>query len=835
MQIVVPFSESNAKMKSLLGGKGANLGEMFLMGLPIPDGFTITTEVCNYFLENNTFPESFLDVVRSSIKKLEEKTNKKFGDDNNPLFVSVRSGASISMPGMMDTILNLGLNDKTVEVLAEKTGDSVFAYNSYERFLRMYGEIVLNLDKDLLRKTSNIEDLKTLVKIPADAFNQLIMAIEAVFNSWNNERAIKFRDINQIPHNLGTAVNIQEMVFGNLNDKSGTGVLFTRNPLSGDNSLYGEFLEKAQGEDVVAGIRTPYEIRKLRERGPDLYKELEDISEKLETNYKDVQDIEFTIEDGKLFILQTRSAKRTIQASIKVAYEMAQEGLITKEEAVRRIDVSQIDKMLHPQIDQGQDLSFFCKGLSASPGAATGKIVLDADKAYEWVHERDEKVILVRKETCPEDIHGMHVSEGILTATGGTTSHAAVVARSLGTPCVCGANELKIDYEKRTIQVGDLSLKEGDEITIDGTNGNVYLGTAEMIEPEMTNEFIEILKWAKEISRMDVRVNADNAKETKLAIEFGANGIGLCRTEHMFFEEDRINFMREMILAKDKESRKVSLSKLLPFQKNDFREIFKVAEGKPVVIRLLDPPLHEFLTFEDDQLEVVAKKLSIEVGIFKSLIEDLKEVNPMLGHRGCRLAITYPEIYEMQAQAVVEAAIEANDAGIGVHPEIEIPLVSSAEEVRILREIIENVIQEYKLGFNVKIGVMIELPRACINADKITDFSDFLTFGTNDLTQTTFGFSRDDSSKFLPEYIEKGLILDDPFKTIDTEGVGELMRMAVERARNAKPDIEFGICGEHGGEHKSIQFCEDIGLSYVSCSTYRIPGAIISAAQAKLA
>lgn len=851
-------------MKELLGGKGANLAEMTSLDLPVPFGFTITTQVCDYFLRNNGYPIGFDKQLDESLKALEEKMGKKLGDSENPLLVSVRSGAAQSMPGMMDTVLNLGLNDETAPGLAKKTGNERFAYDAYRRFITMFANVVLGIsheffenELDKMKESKglkldtdlDVDDLKNLVKLykaivknetgndfPQQPQEQLNLAVEAVFSSWNNERAITYRRISNIHGLLGTAVNIQAMVFGNMGETSGTGVAFTRDPSTGEKMFYGEYLMNAQGEDVVAGIRTPQPITALKEVLPDVYDELFEIKDRLEKHYKNMQDIEFTIEEGKLYFLQTRNGKRTAQAAVRVAVEMVNEGLLTKEEALLQIDPNQLNQLLHPHLDPKAKKEVIAKGLPASPGAASGKVVFSADEAYEWATNRDEKVILVRKETSPEDIHGMHSAVGILTAMGGMTSHAAVVARGMGKCCVAGCKDIIVNKKHRKIQIGDIEVNEGDVITLNGTTGEVMLGAVDMILPEISGEFETIMKWSDEVRTLEVRTNVDTPEDAKVAREFGAEGIGLCRTEHMFFDEDRIQSMREMILAKDLEGRERALKKILPFQKKDFEGIFQQMDGLPVTIRLLDPPLHEFLPDRDKKIQILADEMALTFEELKNAIERLHEVNPMLGHRGCRLGISYPEIYKMQVQAIIEAGIKvANEGGKPV-PEIEVPLVGNVRELEQVRAFIEEVIEKYegKINFPVLIGTMIELPRACLTADEIAEYADFFAFGTNDLTQTTYGFSRDDIGKFIDVYIEKGVVDRDPSEGLDEGGVGALMKIAVEKGRSVKEDLEIGICGEQGGDPQSIEFCHALGLDYVSCSPYRVPIARLAAAQAVL-
>ncbi len=851
-------------MKDLLGGKGANLAEMTKLGLPVPPGFIITTETCNNYLLEGRCPEGFFDQLKEKLTELELNIGKKFGDSENPLLVSVRSGAKISMPGMMDTVLNLGLNDRTIQGLIRQTGNTRFCYDAYRRFIQMFGDVVLGVNHEKFeQKLENLkesrgitldtdltaEDLEILVTefkqiiqeetghvFPEDPEAQLNLSIKAVFSSWNNKRAITYRNLNGIPHDIGTAVSVQTMVFGNMGDDSGTGVAFTRCPATGEKMFYGEYLINAQGEDVVAGIRTPLHIRELANTMPDIYAELVTIKERLEQHYHEMQDLEFTIERGKLFILQTRSGKRTAASAVKIAADMVREGLITKQEALLRIDPEQLNQLLHPSIDPGSNYTPLTKGLPASPGAATGKVVFTADHAAQAAKD-GEHVILVRKETSPEDIHGMHAAEGILTSTGGNTSHAAVVCRGMGKPCVAGAGKMIVNGKARIFIVGEKIVKEGEIITLNGTTGEVILGEVPMVEPKLDAEFGTIMQWADEIRSLRVRTNADTPEDSQVARDFGAEGIGLCRTEHMFFADDRIAVMREMIIGKDKpEARRRALAKLLPMQKEDFIGIFEAMNGFPVTIRLLDPPLHEFLpeTGEKKKTAMLAGELGMSFEEVKDIIENLHEVNPMLGHRGCRLGISYPEIYEMQAQAILEAGIECHARGIRVKSEIEVPLASDVKEVAVVKDIVEKVADELRdqIQFEYKVGTMVELPRACLTADKIVKKAEFLSFGTNDLTQTTYGLSRDDGGKFLPFYIEEGIMPEDPTVTIDQDGVGFLMKTCVQLARRVKINIEIGICGEHGGDPRSVEFCHDLGLDYVSCSPYRVPIARLAAAQA---
>ncbi|MDZ7374259.1 MAG: pyruvate, phosphate dikinase [candidate division KSB1 bacterium] len=873
-------TEGNAKMKNLLGSKGANLAEMALLGIPVPPGFTITTEMCAvYYQTNGQFPPELEGQVKEAMAFVEKEMGATFGDPSNPLLVSVRSGAAISMPGMMDTVLNLGLNDETVQGLAKRTGNERFAWDSYRRFVQMYGDVVLGLKPESKEETDpfeaiidelkekkgykydtdmTVEDLKYLVAefkklikqrkgvdFPQDPWEQLWGAIRAVFRSWNNERAITYRRLNKIPDDLGTAVNVQAMVFGNMGEDSATGVAFTRDPATGEKVFYGEYLVNAQGEDVVAGIRTPQPINRetktepdqvtLEEVMPEAYRTLVDIRDKLERHYKEMQDIEFTIQRGRLWMLQTRTGKRTAKAAIKIAVDMVKEGLIDKKTAIMRVSPEQLDQLLHPMFDPKAKKKVIAKGLPASPGAASGRVVFHADDAEEW-NRRGEKVILVRLETSPEDVGGMHAAQGVLTARGGMTSHAAVVARGMGKTCVVGCGAIDVDYAKRQFTVGDLVVKEGDWISIDGSTGEVMLGQVPTVEPQLTGEFAELMSWVDEVRRLGVRTNADTPRDAQVARNFGAEGIGLCRTEHMFFEGDRIKAMREMILAEDEAGRRKALDKLLPYQKEDFIGIFRVMEGLPVTIRLLDPPLHEFLPQDEQAQREMAEEMGVSVEKVKARVTALHELNPMLGHRGCRLGIAYPEITEMQARAIFEAACELAKQGVKVVPEVMVPLVGTLGEFVNQKEIIDRVaketMQKYGVQVNYLVGTMIEVPRAAITADEIAKEAQFFSFGTNDLTQMTFGYSRDDVGKFLPMYIEKGILKEDPFQVLDQEGVGQLVEMGVKRGRATRPDLKIGICGEHGGEPSSVEFCHRVGMNYVSCSPYRVPIARLAAAQA---
>ncbi|MBT5828353.1 MAG: pyruvate, phosphate dikinase [Alphaproteobacteria bacterium] len=863
-------AEGDASMRNLLGGKGANLAEMSKIGIPVPLGLTITTEVCTYYYKNDcSYPKELEAELEQAIKNIEDNLGKKFGDKENPLLVSVRSGARASMPGMMDTVLNLGINAEIADSIAKKTGNARFAYDSYRRFIQMYADVVLNVDhfefeqiladkKRVKSVTEDIdlkaEDLKELAEefkekveeitgnvFPEDAKEQLWGAISAVFDSWMTDRAITYRKLNEIPQEWGTAVNVQSMVFGNMGDDCATGVAFTRDPSTGEKLFYGEYLINAQGEDVVAGIRTPCpitldlknkqnsELLAMEEALPNLYQELVVLYKKLEAHYCDMQDIEFTIENNKLWILQTRSGKRTAKASIKIASDMLKEGLISEEEALLRIDPLAIDQLLHPTLDPNDKKEVITKGLPASPGAAVGKIVFSAEDA-EHFKLKKEDVILVRIETSPEDISGMHASQGILTARGGMTSHAAVVARGMGKPCVSGAGDLKIDQKSKTLQIKDFTFKEGDYLTINGATGEVMPGKVKTIEANLSDDFNQIMILADKYRRLQIRTNAETPVDCAKAIKFGAEGIGLCRTEHMFFEGDRIVAVREMILANNLEGRKHALAKLLPMQIKDFTQIFAIMENKAVNIRLLDPPLHEFLPHTESEIAEVARVSGMEESKLKDRMKLLSESNPMLGHRGCRLGITYPEIYEMQARAIFVAAITSKTKA---NIEIMVPLIFSARELKILKEIILNVakevLTEYKAELNFKIGTMIELPRAALRAGEIAEEAEYFSFGTNDLTQTTYGMSRDDSSSFISEYIEKKIIEQDPFVRLDEDGVGELLKIAAERGRKTRSNIKLGICGEHGGDPKSIELCDKLGFDYVSCSPYRVPIARLAA------
>ncbi len=859
-------AEGSAEMRNLLGGKGANLAEMTNIGIPVPPGFTISTEACIEFYENDRqWPEGLEDEVKAHLARLEEVMGTKFGDPENPLLLSVRSGARVSMPGMMDTVLNLGMNDQTVQGLIAKTGNERFAYDCYRRFVQMYGDVVLGVDfnlfealiqevkdrkgveldvdleasdwKELVGKFKALVKEKTGKDFPDNPMEQLYGSINAVFASWNNPRAVKYREIHEIPGDWGTAVNVQVMVFGNMGDDSGTGVAFTRDPATGENVFYGEFLMNAQGEDVVAGIRTPEPIAELKRLKPKIYAELEAIYKKLENHYKDMQDIEFTIQEDVLYILQTRAGKRTATSAVKIAVDMVDEGLIDKETAILRVDAVQLDQLLHPMLDPNAKYDVLAKGLPASPGAAVGRVVFNANDAEEW-HSRGEKVILVRTETSPEDIGGMNVAQGILTSRGGMTSHAAVVARGMGKCCVAGAGDIQVIEAEKCFRVGDVTVKEGDWITLNGTKGEVIVGKMELVEPKLAGEFGRLMEWADEVRKLRIRTNADTPHDAKVARDFGAEGIGLCRTEHMFFAEDRINIVRQMILADDAEGRRKALAKLLPIQKGDFKGIFREMDGLPVTIRLLDPPLHEFLPREDQAVAQVAKELGVTEDKLRAKIASLEEFNPMLGHRGCRLGITAPEIYEMQVQAIIEAACELAKEGVKVLPEIMIPLTGTKKEMAILRkltiETANKVIEQAGIELDYLVGTMIEVPRAALVADKIAEEADFFSFGTNDMTQMGFGFSRDDAGTFLGAYLDQGILEKDPFQSLDQEGVGQLVEIGVQKGRSTKADLKVGVCGEHGGDPSSIDFFHRVGMDYVSCSPYRVPIARLAAAQAQV-
>jgi pyruvate,orthophosphate dikinase len=870
-------ADGDASMKNLLGGKGANLAEMSALGLPVPPGFTITTEACvHYYANGKSYPAELKGEVAAGLARVEELTGKRFGDPANPLLVSVRSGARASMPGMMDTVLNLGLNDETVDGLAKLSGDRRFAFDSYRRFIQMYSNVVLNLDhhmfEDILDDHKDrldvhvdtgltaenweavVADYKAAVQaelgqpFPQDANDQLWGAIGAVFASWMNDRAKFYRRMHDIPESWGTAVNVQSMVFGNMGETSATGVAFTRNPSTGENRLYGEFLINAQGEDVVAGIRTPQALTRagreemgeknlsMEEALPEVFVQFKAVVEKLEQHYRDMQDIEFTVEQGRLYMLQTRNGKRTAKAALKVAVDLAAEGLISEEEAVMRVEPASLDQLLHPTIDPSSPRDVIAQGLPASPGAATGKVVFTAEEA-ERLGSAGEAVILVREETSPEDIRGMDAARGVVTARGGMTSHAAVVARGMGRPCVSGAGEIRIDLKAQVFNVRSRSVRAGELITIDGSTGEVLAGQVQMIEPELSGDFATLMGWADRVRRLRVRANAETALDARTARQFGAEGIGLCRTEHMFFDPDRIAAVREMILADDEAGRRAALAKILPMQRQDFVELFSIMEGLPVTIRLLDPPLHEFLPHTEEDVQAVAEATGLDAAKLLRRAQELHEVNPMLGHRGCRLGVSYPEIYEMQVRAIIEAACEIAAAGKPAPiPEIMHPLVAKGEEMRFLKELTDRtakaVLTEKGVALDYKVGTMVELPRAAIRAADLAEHAEFFSFGTNDLTQTTFGISRDDSGRFLNAYIDKGIFEKDPFVSLDQEGVGDLIRLAAERGRAVRADVKLGICGEHGGDPASIAFCEGLGLDYVSCSAYRVPIARLAAAQA---
>jgi pyruvate, orthophosphate dikinase len=881
-KLILNFKSKEIKkiknVKNFLGGKGANLSEMGRMGLPVPPGFTISTKVCEIFYKDKKkLNANLINQIKKELKVIEKDVSKKFGDLKNPLLLSVRSGARVSMPGMMDTILNLGLNDKTVDALAKKTSNGRFAKDSYRRFIQMYGNVVMDvegyhfeelienykltkgvlLDTDLDESDWDglISDFKRTIKnnakkeFPQDVFEQLLGAISAVFLSWESNRAKVYRKLNQIPSEWGTAVNVQSMVFGNMGEDCATGVVFTRNPSDGSNEIYGEYLINAQGEDVVAGTRTPQYITKkarqdakvkapsMEESMPSVYKELYKILKKLEKHYKDMQDVEFTVENKKLWMLQTRSGKRTAKSAIKIAVDMVNEKLISKKEAILRIDPNSLDTLLHPTLDEKSSINVIANGLPASPGAASGKVVFTSEEA-ERLNDMMQDTILVRVETSPEDIQGMHAAKGILTARGGMTSHAAVVARGMGRPCVSGSSEIDINYDKKTFKTSSIEVKEGEIITIDGSTGRIILGSVPTVKPEVSGDFSKLMSWADSFRKLKVRTNSETPKDTKTARDFGAEGIGLCRTEHMFFDEERILSVREMILSKTVEDRAKALGKLLPHQKKDFIEIFKIMNGLPVTVRLLDPPLHEFLPRTDKEIKEVADVVGLSISEVKSRIDELHEQNPMLGHRGCRLGISFPEIYEMQCRAIFEALCELKNKKIkAAFPEIMIPLVSTEAEIKIMKDLVVRIAQEVQKQNKVKIdymvGTMIELPRAAIKAKEIAKHAEFFSFGTNDLTQTTFGISRDDSGKFLNDYLDNKIFSIDPFISID-EGVGDLIKIAIERGKQQNKNLKLGICGEHGGDPKSIDFCSKAGLDYVSCSPYRVPVARLAAAQAEL-
>ena len=865
------FKEGNASMRNLLGGKGANLAEMTSLGLPVPQGFTVTTEACTrYYQDNKTIGDDIVAQIYEALATTEEICGKKFGDLDNPFLVSVRSGARASMPGMMDTILNLGLNDVAVKGLAKLTENERFAYDSYRRFIQMFSDVVMEIPKskfervlDAIKEEKgakydtdlNAEDMKEVTEkfkaiykeekgeeFPQDPKVQLMEAIKAVFRSWDNPRAIYYRRMNDIPSDWGTAVNVQSMVFGNMGDTSGTGVAFTRNPSTGENKLYGEYLINAQGEDVVAGIRTPQEISTLKNVMPEVYEQFAKIADTLEKHYCDMQDMEYTIERGKLYMLQTRNGKRTAAAALKIAVDLVNEGMLTKEEAVLKVEPKQLDALLHPQFDASalKAAKAIATGLAASPGAACGQVYFTAAEATAAA-QSGQKVVLVRLETSPEDIEGMAHSQGILTARGGMTSHAAVVARGMGTCCVAGCGALKVDEEAKTATIGDKVFKEGDWMSIDGSTGNVYGEAIKTVEASVSGDFATLMAWADEARKLQVRTNADNPRDTEVAVKFGAEGIGLCRTEHMFFEADRIAAVREMILAESEDQRRVALAKILPMQKGDFKAMYKALKGRPMTVRYLDPPLHEFLPQKNmtEEIAAIAKELNTTSEAIVSKIDALHEFNPMMGHRGCRLAVTYPEIAEMQTRAVIEAAIEVSqEDGIEIHPEIMIPLVGEVKELAYVKKIVvetaEQVMTEKGVKLDYKIGTMIEIPRAAVTADEIAKEAEFFSFGTNDLTQMTFGFSRDDAGKFLDAYYDKKIFESDPFARLDQNGVGKLVQLAADLGRKTRPDIKLGICGEHGGDPSSVMFCHKVGLNYVSCSPYRVPIARLAAAHAAI-
>ena len=868
-QWVYMFQEAEAGNKNLLGGKGANLADMIQLGLPIPHGFTVTTEACTeYYANNKSLSDEMKEQIKSCLATLEELAGKKFGDNENPLLVSVRSGARVSMPGMMDTVLNLGLNDEAVKGLANKTGNVRFAYDSYRRFIQMFSDVVMEIPKprfekiiDAMKEEKGVqldtdldaEDLKEMVvrfkalykeekgvDFPQEPEHQLMESIKAVFRSWMNPRAIVYRRMNDYPSDWGTAVNVQMMVFGNMGPNSGTGVAFTRNPSTGENKIYGEYLINAQGEDVVAGVRTPNPISQLEQDMPEVYAQFTEIYTKLENHYRDMQDMEFTVEEGKLFFLQTRNGKRTAQAALKIAVDLVAEGKITEETAVCRVEPKQLDQLLHPMFDEKalKAAKVIGSALPASPGAAAGKVYFTAEDAKNAA-AAGERVILVRLETSPEDIEGMAAAQGILTVRGGMTSHAAVVARGMGTCCVSGCGEIKIDEEAKCFTLGGTTYKEGDYISLDGSTGNIYGEDVPTVEPEITGDFETLMAWADKVRVLKVRTNADTPKDAENAVKFGAEGIGLCRTEHMFFEEDRIMKIRKMIVSKTEEDRREALKALLPLQKGDFVGIYEAMEGRPVTVRLLDPPLHEFVPHTDEDINELAKEMGIDFAELKATVTGLEEFNPMMGHRGCRLAVTYPEIAEMQARAIIEAAVQVKkEKGYDIVPEIMIPLVGEKKELKFVKDIVvktaDEVIKEAGISLTYHVGTMIEIPRAALTADAIAEEAEFFSFGTNDLTQMTFGFSRDDAGKFLPAYYNTNIYESDPFARLDQTGVGQLVEMAAEKGRKTRPNIKLGICGEHGGDPSSIDFCHRVGLNYVSCSPFRVPIARLAAAQAAI-
>ena len=870
MKYVYMFTEGSKDMRELLGGKGANLAEMTNIGLPVPRGFTVSTEACcKYYDDGEKLDSSIIEEIKSKITELEEVTGKKFGDKENPLLVSVRSGARASMPGMMDTVLNLGMNDEVAEGFSKVTNNPRFVYDSYRRFIQMFADVVMGFPKssferlfDKIKEEKNVEydtdlsaeDLKEVIRIykgeyeklahtsfPQDPTEQLIEAVKAVFRSWNNDRAITYRRLNDIPSAWGTAVNVQEMVYGNKGETSGTGVAFTRNPATGENKLYGEYLMNAQGEDVVAGIRTPQSINTLKEVMPECYEEFKRICKLLENHYRDMQDMEFTIEDGKLFMLQTRNGKRTAKAALQIAVDLVNEGMITKEEALLKIEPKQLDQLLHPNFDDEslKAAKVIATGLAASPGAATGKLCFTAEDVIKMHNAGEKDLILARLETSPEDIEGMNLAHGILTVRGGMTSHAAVVARGMGTCCVSGCGDIVVDEDTKTLTLKDGTVfKEGDYISLDGSTGNVYGEKIKTVEPEISGNFETIMEWADATRKLKIRTNADTPKDALQARKFGAEGIGLCRTEHMFFEEERIFNFRRMITATTTEAREEALEKILPYQKEDFEGLFRAMDGYTVTIRFLDPPLHEFLPHTDEEIKPLAESLGMTFEALKNRVESLKEFNPMMGHRGCRLAITYPEIARMQTRAVIEAAINIKKEGKTVIPEIMIPLVGTVKELKYVKDIVvktaDKLIADAGMELKYEVGTMIEIPRAALTADEIAKEAEFFSFGTNDLTQMTFGFSRDDASKFLNDYYKKKILEQDPFATIDQEGVGKLVAIAADLGRKTRPDIQLGICGEHGGDPKSIEFCHKVGLDYISCSPYRVPVARLAAAIAAI-
>ena len=868
MKYVYLFSEGNKDMRNLLGGKGANLAEMTGIGLPVPRGFTVTTEACTkYYEDGKEIAPEIVSEIEEKVDELEGITGKKLGDAKNPLLVSVRSGARASMPGMMDTVLNLGMNDEVAKGFSEVTKNPRFVYDSYRRFIQMFADVVMGFPKssferlfDKIKEEKKVtydteltaEDLMEVVDIykeeykkhagndfPQEPKVQMMEAIKAVFRSWNNDRAITYRRLNDIPSSWGTAVNVQEMVYGNRGETSGTGVAFTRNPATGEKALFGEYLMNAQGEDVVAGIRTPQPIDTLKETMPECYNEFVRICNILENHYRDMQDMEFTIEDGKLFMLQTRNGKRTAPAALKIAVDLVNEGMLTKEEALLKVEPKQLDQLLHPNFDAEslKAAKVVAKGLAASPGAATGKIYFTAEDVMKAHAAGEKDLLLVRLETSPEDIEGMNLAHGILTIRGGMTSHAAVVARGMGTCCVSGCGELQIDEEKKTVTTKDgKTYHEGDWMSLDGSTGNVYGEQIKTVDPEIVGDFETFMGWADSIRRLKVRTNADNPKDAKVARDFGAEGIGLCRTEHMFFDEERIFNFRRMITAETIEAREEALDKILPYQRDDFEQLFRVMDGYGVTIRFLDPPLHEFLPHTDEEIKPLAESLGMTFESLKARVESLKEFNPMMGHRGCRLAVTYPEIAKMQTRAVIEAAINVNKDGMNVEPEIMIPLIGDTNELKYVKNIVcetaDHIIKENNVDLKYSVGTMIEIPRAALTADKIAEDAEFFSFGTNDLTQMTYGFSRDDAGKFLEDYYKRGIFESDPFAKVDQEGVGSLMKIAIEKGKTTRPNIKLGICGEHGGDPSTVEFCHEIGLTYVSCSPYRVPLARLAAAQA---